>query len=261
MAYAFQLLPLSPVVALTMLRFVGMNSTTYTIASRMAEGPDQRMEVIANNMANYAMPGYRRRMSITEPFESHLRRSTEELKPSRNVDFSQGALRPTGNPLDFGINGEGYFVVEKNGNEVLTRNGQFQVSPTGDLATVSGLPVLGESGPISIPGDLALQELSVGPHGAIQSGETTIGKLKIVEVDDPHSLVCVGDTLFVAGNEPTRPATQSEVVHRSLESSNVSTVEEMVGLVRASRGFQSFQKMLASQDKTEEKLIRAMTAQ
>jgi flagellar basal-body rod protein FlgF len=238
-----------------------MNSSSYLIAARMASGPDERMETIANNMANYAVPGYRRRMSVTEPFASHLRRNTEDIKPSMNVDFSQGALRPTGNPLDFGINGEGFFVLQKDGHEVLSRNGQFMVSPQGELATVSGLSVVGETGPIMIPGNFSLRDLSVDANGAIRSGETAIGKLKIVEVDDPHSLVGFGTTLFVPGKEPLRTATQSEVVHRSLEASNVSTVEEMVGIVTATRGLQTFQKMLSSQDQTEGKMIQSFTPQ
>jgi flagellar basal-body rod protein FlgF len=236
-----------------------MNTSSYHLAARMATEADERMETIANNMANSSVPGYRGRMNVTESFESYLRRSTEEIKPSKNVDFVQGALRPTGNPLDFGINGEGFFVVQRNGDEVLTRNGQFMISSKGELATVSGLSVVGETGPIVIPGDLSLQDISVDPYGTIRSGETAIGKLKIVEVDDPHSLVCVGTTLFAPGKDPVRAATQSEVVHRTLESSNVSNVEEMVALVTATRGFQSLQKMLTSQDQTEGKMIQSMT--
>jgi flagellar basal-body rod protein FlgF len=236
-----------------------MNSSSYQIAARMANAPRERMETSANNMANHAVPGYRRRISVIDPFMSHLRRSTEDINPSKNVDFAQGPLRPTGNPLDFGINGEGFFVLQNNGDEVLTRNGQFMVSSKGELATVSGLSVVGETGPIVLPGDLSLQNISVDSHGTIRSGETAIGKLKIVEVDDPHSLVCIGSTLFAPGKEPVRAATQSEVVHRSLESSNVSTVEEMVGIVEATRGFQTLQKMLTSQDQTEGKMIQAMS--
>ena len=51
------------------------------------------------------------------------------------TDNSQGSLRETSNPLDLAIDGDGLFAVETPGGVRYTRNGNFRVSPAGELTT------------------------------------------------------------------------------------------------------------------------------
>jgi len=62
---------------------------------------------------------------------------------SINSDFSQGNLSGTGVSTDMAINGNGFFVVQQGGTNMLTRNGNFQLSPGGALETATGFPVMG----------------------------------------------------------------------------------------------------------------------
>src|SRR6185437_2892092 len=67
-------------------------------------------------------------------------------------DDSPGSQLQTGNPLDLSIHGSGYIAVQDvTGNEAYTRAGDLHVDPTGQLLTATGLPVMGDNGPMSVP--------------------------------------------------------------------------------------------------------------
>jgi flagellar hook protein FlgE len=103
------------------------------------------LDVISNNVANLNTPGFK----LTAPsFGDALYRSTGGAiegaagAPTRgagvNVDtqqtsFRQGDLRETGNSLDAGVDGNGFFVIERDGQQVFTRAGQFEFNADGEL--------------------------------------------------------------------------------------------------------------------------------
>ena len=62
------------------------------------------------------------------------------------TDFAQGLLEPTNNPLDFGLSGKGFFVVQGPSGPLYTRNGNFRFSNTGALVTNEGYPLLQQNG-------------------------------------------------------------------------------------------------------------------
>lgn len=63
---------------------------------------------------------------------------------SNQTDFTQGTFNTNGmTSSDVAINGNGFFVINDGGTEVLTRNGAFQQATNGDLETADGLQVLG----------------------------------------------------------------------------------------------------------------------
>src|SRR3954471_12169883 len=66
-------------------------------------------------------------------------------------DHKQGALLSTGRDLDLAVNGPGWLAVRgPDGKEAYTRAGDLQLDPTGQLTTGTGLPVLGDGGPVVI---------------------------------------------------------------------------------------------------------------
>ena len=82
------------------------------------------MDSIAENLANSAVPGYKRVNISHKPFdtlfnEAKGRVANEDADPFDPlvVDFSQGPLRATGRPLDFALDGKGFFVVTKDDKE------------------------------------------------------------------------------------------------------------------------------------------------
>lgn len=59
------------------------------------------------------------------------------------TDYTQGTLAVTGSDTNMAINGDGFFLVEKDGSQSLTRAGDFQLDQYGNLITTSGMNVMG----------------------------------------------------------------------------------------------------------------------
>jgi flagellar hook protein FlgE len=87
--------------------------------------------------------------------------------------FTQGTLETTGNPYDAAIQGGGFFVVNSSsGQQLFTRQGNFQVDSAGDLVTSTGqyvqgwnavngtLTTGGTTGNIVLPTTLELQPVA-----------------------------------------------------------------------------------------------------
>ena len=111
----------------------------------------QQLEVAANNLANINTIGYKKE----DIFFRHLVNAVNASDPAQGeqkIDFSEGALRHTGNPLDAAIVGDGFFVVQTDQGEAYTRNGSFSLDGEGRLVTQSGDPVLSDSGELQIQG-------------------------------------------------------------------------------------------------------------
>lgn len=210
----------------------------------------QALDTIANNLANASTVGFRAERNV---FSSVLASKSAEGGPlneainqygilsGTNLDQSQGALQKTGNDLDLGIEGPGYFVVQTANGPRYTRNGAFQVSSKGQLVTSSGDAVMGEGGVIGIlPGPV-----SISADGTISSNGAVAGKLRIVEFPTGTQLTRAGAGYYNAPAKTATAATASNVRQGMLESSNVNPTSIMVELVDAQRSAEMMQRALS----------------
>lgn len=130
----------------------------YSSASAMRAQLDQQ-DVIANNLANISTPGFKRTRVSFSSFVAELPSNpdvkaqatpahTKCIIPVLNtkVDQSNGQLEDTGAKTNLAIDGKGFFVVSKPSGETLTRSGNFKLNQSGQLITLDGSIVLGESG-------------------------------------------------------------------------------------------------------------------
>jgi flagellar basal-body rod protein FlgF/flagellar basal-body rod protein FlgG len=142
------------------------------------------------------------------------------------------------------LEGEGYFVVEKDEEEFLTRAGNFTLNGRGELVTADGYRVLGESGgPVTITSP----QWRVTPGGAIEQPDG-ISNLKLVTAP-PGDLARAGENLFrpLGEPEPLKPA-ERRVQSGYLEMSNVSPTTQMMELIEASRAYEANVRMIQNQD-------------
>lgn len=211
----------------------------------------QALDTIANNLANASTVGFRAERNV---FSSILMdkagTNTSALNQAINnfgvlgdstLDLSQGSLTKTGNDLDLGIEGKGYFAVQTANGTLYTRNGAFQVSSKGQLVTASGDAVIGDKGPITIlPGSV-----SISADGTISVNGAVSGKLKMVEFPAGTRLTSAGDTYYSAPPNTEATATASTVRQGMLENSNVNPVASMVELVTAQRSAEMMQRALS----------------
>jgi flagellar basal-body rod protein FlgF len=211
----------------------------------------QALDTIANNLANVSTAGFRAERNV---FSSVLATAGNPPGSSLNqainrygvlsgtaIDQSQGAMQKTGNELDLGIEGPGYFVVQTADGPMYTRNGAFQVSSKGQLVTASGDAVMGDQGVITMsPGPV-----SISPDGTISSNGAVAGKIRVVQFSPDTQLTSMGNTYYSAPPNTAAPATDSAVRQGMLESSNVNPVEGMVELVNAQRTAEMMQRALS----------------
>lgn len=211
----------------------------------------QALDTIANNLANASTTGYRAQHNVfssvlanTPGFpESPLNQAMNSygVLNGTTMDQSQGALQKTGNELDLGIEGPGYFAVQTANGTAYTRNGAFQVSSQGQLVTASGDAVMGDKGVIKIlPG-----AVSISADGTISSNGALSGKLKVVEFPAGAQLTSMGGTYYSAPAGSGVAATNSNVRQGMLESSNVNPIFSMVELVTAQRTAEMMQRALS----------------
>src|ERR1700726_3722845 len=160
----------------------------YSAASGMAA---QQMSVdnIANNLANANTTGFKMRrtqfkdllyQSFVQPgaaagaqtiVPSGLQIGLGTRPASNEIIFAQGNFQQTGNPLDFVIQGKGFFQVRRpTGELAYTRDGGFQLDRDGNLVTANGDPIEPQ---ITIPSQA--QSITIAGDGTVsytQPGQT-----------------------------------------------------------------------------------------
>jgi flagellar basal-body rod protein FlgF len=108
--------------------------------------------------------------------------------------------------------------------------------------TGTGLPVLGDAGPLSVPPNSSLQvggdgTVSIVPLG--QGPETTVMVGRIKLVNPPASALVRGsDGLFRNSDGSDAPADANvKLVSGALEASNVNIADAMVNMIELARHF------------------------
>jgi len=212
-----------------------------------------RQTAIANNLANTNTAGFRG--EIVNAQARWLAGSTynsraEQVDQVVAADMAAGTVSQTGNPLDVALDGEALLAVQaSDGSEGYTRRGDLRVNDSGLLTIGDGHPVLGESGPITLP---PYDSITIGHDGTItiipQGGDANapqqVDRLKLVSATG--STIAKGtDNLFRevnGGALPSDPA--ASLTAGALEGSNVSATTALVQMIEASRAWETQIKMI-----------------
>ncbi|MDF3834362.1 flagellar basal-body rod protein FlgF [Cupriavidus basilensis] len=239
-----------------------MDRMIYTALSGAKQTLDQQAAV-SNNLANASTPAFRAQINLFRAVpvvgpEAQTRAFA--LASTPGADFKAGPLSYTGRPLDVALQGNGWLAVQApDGSEAYTRAGALQVAADGQLQTATGLPVMGDGGPISVPPG---SSVTIGTDGAITArgpgeaaaGLAQVGKLKLVN-PTPESIARGDDGLFHlrAGAQPLQADTTLRVAPGALEGSNVNPVEAMVDMIANARRFEMQMKMIQGADTNDQR--------
>ncbi|QDG76817.1 flagellar basal-body rod protein FlgF [Labrenzia sp. PHM005] len=224
-----------------------------------------RLDVVANNMANINTPGFKSQdlhfseyvMAVAEntAFEPQDRKMSYVDMFTTRTNFDPGSVMTTGNDLDFALNSEGFFVVQlEDGTEAYTRAGSFHLNAQGQLVAPGGLPVLTDQGPVTITREDGLVEVSA--EGIIATDNGIRGRLRVVNFEDLRKLEKIGDTLFV-GEDPI-PATDVRMIQGAVEGSNVFGVTEVSRLIEVTRAYESMTNLLKEIDDLRQQAVRTL---
>lgn len=234
-----------------------MNSAFYT-AGLGAAMQQNKMNVISNNMANINTTGFKSKNPVfSELVYSNYTTTENQLQSGHGMRLDKtsenssqnGALVPTDGKLDFAINGDGYFAVQKlDGEDVLySRDGRFQISifdDTAYLTNSSGLLVLNEDQePIEMEGlttNATLEQMGVGVfYIPIKDGMISEG---------------YGTYSLTDKNGEAEVMENPKLIRGSLESSNADLATEMTRIMEAQRAYSLSLKMVQTSDEVEQEI-------
>ncbi len=246
------------------------------IAATGMEAQQTNLEVIANNIANINTTAFKRaRAEFTdllyqaERLQGVPQRGGENPVPEgaqiglgvrtaaiRNLHL-QGALAQTGNRLDLGLEGRGWFqVLGADGEALYTRAGAFNTNGNGELVTLDGYQV---QPAITVPPDAI--DVVVNESGQVYARVEPdtelqlLGQLTLSTFANDAGLEPLGGNLYretVASGSATDgvPADPGFAkIHQGyLESSNVDPVKEITQLIAAQRAYEMNSKVIQAAD-------------
>ena len=219
-----------------------------------------RMDQIAENLANASTPGFRSACLLPKNFIGELNGRLVGHQWRAGTDLTPGTVRLTDRALDFALQGDGFFVVRSPNGEFLTRDGSFEVSPDGTLSTVAGYAVLGaDNQPIRIPAAAGSDKIEVGEDGNLAADGVDVGQLRLERVEKEDQLKRVGTTLFAVASEHRLPAENTRVVGRALESSNSSVYQELADMMVLSRSVEAAQRAQSDEVQSQKKMMDVLS--
>lgn len=236
-----------------------------------------RLETIANNLANVNTAGYKEDNLVTGDFMRLYKDVRDNLPNATNTkdaakflnrtldrapqivdsytNQSVGNIQKTDNPLDFALTKEGlFFAVQTPDGMRLTRDGSFSIGNDGKLVTKEGFNVLGSDGkPILVDSKASVMQtdangkMSTNVPGGVQfvNGKN----FYIAAPDDLRKLQKEGDNLYAYDQtDPMKAQIQTGSVKQGfIEKSNVNAVDMMVKMIESNRLVGMYQKVMDAQ--------------
>ncbi|MCC6924592.1 flagellar basal body rod protein FlgF [Novosphingobium sp.] len=220
-----------------------------------------RERMIASNMANAQTPGFRAEVMAQTPMT--LEGPSLEVRSMNDssvygAQMDAGALVETGRPLDLALQGDALLSVQaSDGTEAYTRRGDISISPAGLLVNGEGVPVLGDSGPISVPPDGAV---AIGQDGAVlvrdkaqpEAPPQQIGRIKLASWRGSRIEKGLDGLFRVYGGGVLPQDLEARVIPGALEQSNVKPSQVLIEMVEAQRLYDIRTKLVATAKELDE---------
>jgi flagellar basal-body rod protein FlgG len=227
-----------------------------------------RLNVISNNLANINTAGFKQDDIIIGDYERIFSEKRDNLPLENNTKeaakfinralnkipivveeytkFDIGNLQKTGNPLDLALKQKNAFfsIRTSDGDEKLTRAGNFSIDSNGFLVTKEGFRVLdNKNKPIKLNPSYPV---TINQNGNIYQNHQLIATLKIVKIDNLNILKKIGNNMFefIPGSEIID--SKNSILQGFLEKSNVNPVKEMTNLIETNRLVEAYQKVMTT---------------
>jgi len=250
-----------------------MLRAVHTAATGM-EAMQTNLDNVANNLANVNTTSYKKSTAeFQDLFYQTVRApgtavSADTTTPtgvqvgvgvktaSVHKEFSQGASKPTNNPMDMLINGDGFFAMQKETGEIVySRDGAFKIDAQGRMMNSQGHLL---QPPITVPPNTA--GITISPTGVVTAkdneGRTNqIGQIEIVNFVNAAGLAALGGNQYQATDASGAPIQGTPgtnglgvLEQGHLEASNVNVVNEMVNMIQAQRAYEMNSKVMQAAD-------------
>ena len=214
------------------------NGLYVAVSAQMAL--ERRLETIADNIANMNTVGFR---ATGVAFETEVAKAGQTrlnyVSPGPEyLSRRAGDLIKTDNPLDFAVQGDGWFGIQTPSGPAYTRDGRARLDETGTLRTLNGDPILDAGGaPLILDG--AGGALTVSSDGMITQNGRQVGAIGLFAIDR-DAVLTRAEGSSVIPDKPAAPIlefTRDAVVQGAVENANVDPVREMTRLIEVTRAF------------------------
>lgn len=243
-----------------------MDKLLYTSTSA-AQQIMQAQSVNSNNLANVSTTGFRadfvQALSVPIYGEGIPSRVYSETGNDA-TNFQPGNFQTTGRSLDIAIQGDGFIAVQgKNGSEGFTRAGDLRIAENGQLTTGTGLVVLGEGGPITIPPSETIEigvdgTISVRPLGAEANALAQLDRIKLVNPELRLLQKYPDGLLRLRGGGSADSDASVKVTSGTIEGSNVNAIGSMVKMIELQRKYEAQIKMMQTADENSQASARML---
>jgi flagellar basal-body rod protein FlgF len=255
-----------------------MNYGLYLSASGVLTNT-YRQDVFANNLANVETPGFKPdipsiRQRDPEAIEDNLgfqganelldRLGGGVLAGRQRINFTQAALRPTGNPLDVALqNKNQFFAIQALDSDTgqamvrLTRDGRFTMNSERELVTQSGKRVLDNSdNPIVLDGPGVA---TIAQTGQVLLNGEPVAQLQVANVNNLESLNKIGQGLFAfEGADPRQEVLSPNIKAGYIEASGVDPIAAMMQVVGATKAATGNANMIKYHDQILDRAVNTL---
>lgn len=240
------------------------------------EAQTKDLAVLSNNLANAGTVGFKKsRVVFEDLFYQNLRQpgaqSSQDTRLPAGLQLgtgvkvvatqkihSQGSFKTTDSQMDMAIQGDGFFqVLLPDGTTGYSRAGNFTTDENGQIVTQGSgyvlqpgftIPQTAISMDVALDGTISVQE-------AGQAAPTVVGNIQLAGFINPSGLQPVGENLYLETGSSGAPVVGTPgldglggVRGGMLETSNVSTVEELVDMIETQRTYETNAKVLSAVD-------------
>ncbi len=244
-----------------------MENPSYIVLSQQM-GLRNKMDVIANNLANINTPGFREERIL---FNQYL--TNKATNPGvrgdgarvsflgvagTSIDSSDGPLQTTGSQLDFALKGPGFFVINTPAGQRYTRDGHFGIDGQGRLVNRDGFTVLDSGGqPMNVPQGASTFEIT--PTGTLTTDKGPVGTLQIVKFDNEAALQKAGAGLYQTDAQSQPVDNNTAVQQGVIEGSNVQPITEVTRMIDVQRSYEAAQQLLSDEHNRDLQAIQILT--
>lgn len=231
-----------------------MNMSFYT-AALGAAGQQEKMNVIAINIANVNTDGFRSKNAVFSDLMYYNMRDEQgadtRVKAGSGIalgrtdtDFSESSMAPTGGNTDFAISGRGFFMLQDPNTQAVSysRNGKFNMSLRAD-----GFYLVNDNGKLVL--DENRNPIRLDEEGIVGGARPGIYTFPVQQ-----GMLNTGNNELTATEKNGEPVLSADAELRQgyLEQSNVNLADEMSKTIECSRAYSYVLKMIQTSDEIEQ---------
>jgi flagellar basal-body rod protein FlgF len=203
---------------------------------------EKRLTTIADNVANMSTVGFRATEVKFQDVVTGVGQDAVSYTSPGDTYLSgkAGGLTQTLNPFDFAVQGDAWFGIDTPAGTVLTRDGRFTMTDSGQLVTLEGYPVLDSGGsPIQLDPSAGAPE--AGRDGVIRQQGRLVGSIGLFSYNPGPNFTRFGNSGVVPSSPPDPVVDRIDVgvAQGFVEESNVNPVLEMTRLIMVQRSFEN----------------------